>query len=139
MSSNGGIVLHVNIFYMIREMFRGIDWIFFFPYHHVGEGHFMCLCLLFSFPILSLFKPILLLLFTRSIRLGRTSFLLVLVSRRLVGRIGLLLFRRSLIRVVLVPPLIVIWRTMMDNIGPIGRCRRFVEFNVGDMGGKRFM
>ena len=93
MSNDGGIVLHVNIFYMICETFRGINQIFFFPYHRVGEGHFMCLCLLLSFPVLSLFEPILLLLLTRSIRLGRTSFLLVLVSRRLVGRIGLLLFR----------------------------------------------
>ena len=75
----------------------------------------MCLCLLLSFPILSLFEPILLLLFTRSIRLGRTSFLLVLVSRRLISRVGLLLLWRSLIRVVLVPPLIVVWRTVTDN------------------------
>ena len=82
--SNGGGGLHVYIFDMIHETFKGING-FFFAYNCICESDFMCLSLLFSFAILALLKPNLLLLFTRLVRLGRTMFLLVWISRRLIS------------------------------------------------------
>ena len=88
---------------------------------------------------LSLIKPIFLLTFTRLFRLGWTfPFLLVLVlvcvtrTRLLVmkttrGRL-MWLIRRSLIRGGLVPPLILIWRTASNNIGPIDQGRGVFGF-----------
>ena len=77
---------------------------------------------------LSLIEPVFLLTFTRLFRLGRTfTLLLVLVrvtrTRLLVmittrGRL-MRLIRRFLVRGGLVPPLILIWRTTSNNVGPI--------------------
>ena len=91
MSNVGGVVLHVYIFNMIHETFRGIDGVF-FPNNHISKGDFVSLGLLLSFAILALPKPILLLFFTRSVRLGRTTFLLVRIPKRLMSRIEILLF-----------------------------------------------
>ena len=131
MSNGGGIVLHVYIFYIIHETFKGISG-FFFSNDHISENSFVSLDLLFSFAILALLKSILLLLFTGSVRLGRTSFLLVRIPRRLMSKVEVLLLQWSLMKVVLVPSLIVSRRTMSDNIGPIFRSCRFFKFDIGD-------
>ena len=134
MSNDREVVLHIYIFNMIHEVFKGIN-CFFFPYNCVCESDFMCLSLSLSFAILALLKPILLLLFTRLVRLGRASFLLVWISRRLISRVVILLLWQSLMRVVLVPSLIISRRTASNNIGPICRSCRFFKFNIGNSRG----
>ena len=134
MSNVGGVVLHVYIFNMICELFRGINGVF-LPNNCISKGDFMSLGLLLSFAILVLLKPIPLLLFTRLVRLGRIMFLLVRILRRLMSRIEILLFQWSLMRVVLVPLLIVSRRTVSDNIGPICRSWRFFKFDIGNSRG----
>ena len=132
MSNGGGVVLHIYIFYIIYETFKKIDDIF-FSNNHICKSDFMGLSLLLSFAILALLKPILLLLFTRSVRLDRTTFLLVRISRRLMNRIEILLFQWSLMRAVLVSPLVASRRTMSDNVSLIYRSCRFFKINIGNL------
>ena len=98
---------------------------------------------------LSLIKPVFLLTFTRLFRLGqiftlflvlvrvtRTRLLIMITTRRRL----MWLIRWFLVREGLVPPLILVWRTASNNVGPIDQGRGVFGFlHSRDPSMERFM
>src|SRR6266568_1798909 len=102
---------------MIGEAIGGI---FFFHDNFISESNnFMSASLLLSFLLLALFKSISLLLLRGSFSFIRSLFLLFISSVRMIELLAVMLLlivvRRFVKTVVLVPPLVLLWRTATND------------------------